>query len=239
MSFFPSSPDTPAEPLALVIDTATPGGGLALYHGGLLEERRWGSSLKAGARLVPDLDSMLRANRLAPADLELIILANGPGSFTGLRVGLATAKGLAFRHGIPLVPLDTLEVLARQAPLLSGEVAPVMPARRGELYTARYRRQEFFSQRLTDFQRLEEAAFLGTVAEDCLVIGPAVPALRALMQHGTRTVRLADEPANALSLDWLHRLGQDRFRLKGAEPASLLEPWYLQDFTPTPGKTRL
>jgi tRNA threonylcarbamoyl adenosine modification protein YeaZ len=192
-----------------------------------------------GSRLVPDLDAMLRAQGLKPGQLELIILANGPGSFTGLRVGLATAKGLAFRHGIPLVPLDTLEVLARQAPLLSGEVAAVMPARRGELYTARYRRQDFFCQRLTDFQRFTEQQFLDSVPEDCLVLGPAVGGLRALARGASRPVFLADDPANSLSLDWLNRLGQDRFRLKGGEDATLLEPWYLQDFTPTPGKTRL
>jgi tRNA threonylcarbamoyladenosine biosynthesis protein TsaB len=233
--FISETPDR----LALVIDTATPGGGLALHHNGLLEERRWGSGLKAGSRLVPDLDAMLKAQGLVPAQLELIILANGPGSFTGLRVGLATAKGLAFRHGIPLVPLDTLEILARQAPLLAGEVMPVMPARKGELYTALYRRQDFFCQRLTDFRCVTEEQFLVSVPSGCLVLGPAVAGLRTLARSAPQGVFLADEPCNSLSLDWLNRLGQDRFRLKGAEDAALLEPWYLQEFTPTPGKIRL
>ena len=225
--------------LALVIDTATPGGGLALHHNGLLEERSWGSALKAGSRLIPDLREMLANQGLAASDLELIILANGPGSFTGLRVGLASAKGLAFRHGIPLVPLNTLEVLAQQAPCLSGVVAPVVGARRGELYTALHRRQDFFCQRLQDFSRHSFDEFLETLPDDALVVGPAVHDLRAHARSAPRGVFLADDPANRLSLDWMNRLGQDRFRLKGAEYASLLEPWYLQEFTPTRGKSRL
>ena len=61
--FMSDSPDR----LALVIDTATPGGGLALHHAGLLEERRWGSGLKVGSRLIPDLDAMLNNQGRRPA----------------------------------------------------------------------------------------------------------------------------------------------------------------------------
>lgn len=91
------------------------------------------------AMLLPMISSMLQQAEIELSDISLITVAKGPGSFTGLRIGAATAKGLAFATGIPLVGVSTLLGLAYN---LKGEkrlVCPIMDARRSEVYTAIYR----------------------------------------------------------------------------------------------------
>ena len=78
---------------------------------------------------------VLGAGGSAPGDLDLIAVSAGPGRFTGLRVGMATAKGLAAATGIPVVPVSTLRALALSSGR-SGPVAPLIDARRGEVYAA-------------------------------------------------------------------------------------------------------
>ncbi len=225
--------------LALVLDSSGPQGGVALYRDGLLEERAWGEGRRSGSLLLPVIHELLQAAGLEAAAIELIVIANGPGSFTGLRVGLATAKGLAFAHGIPIVPLSTLDILAQQAPLLDGSVVSLMPARKGEVFRAEYRRQDFFCQRQSDYGCQVEEDLLASLPPETLVIGPPVAGLRQKAVRLDRGIRFADPPCNRLSLEWMNRMGQDRSRLEGDVDTASLEPWYLQEFQPTRGKIRL
>ena len=95
--------------------------------------------------LPPQAARMLAAARLAPANLDILVVGRGPGGFTGLRTGLALAKGLALGSGRPVLGLGTLEVLAAQ--ILASEpdpealAAPVIDARHGEVFTALYSRK--------------------------------------------------------------------------------------------------
>ncbi len=228
-----------ADRLVLVLDSSGAEGGAALYRGDLLEERCWGAQTRSGSRLAPVIQELLAIRDLVVNELELIVIANGPGSFTGLRVGLATAKGLAFAHGIPIVPLSTLDILAQQAPLLEGQLTAVMPSRRGELFRADYIRRDFFCQRQNDYHCQGEEDFLRSLAPETLVIGPPVAGLRELARRLNLGVRFADPPCNRLSLSWMNRMGLDRFRLEGEGDTAGLEPWYLQEFKPTRGKIRL
>jgi tRNA threonylcarbamoyladenosine biosynthesis protein TsaB len=88
-------------PVCLAIDTSTRQTGLALAVDGLLELRRFAPPRNAGQWLLPAVADMLEAYGLKAEQLDLIVLANGPGSFTGLRIGLASAKGLALGGGGP------------------------------------------------------------------------------------------------------------------------------------------
>ncbi len=116
--------------LILALDTATDTGSLALVED---EEPLWESSLEgAGAylsRLLPRLAALFAAAGRVPADLGAIGVSVGPGNFTGLRIGCATAKTLAWSLGCPLVPVPTLEVLAAQVPFQPRRIGVVRTPR--------------------------------------------------------------------------------------------------------------
>ena len=117
--------------------------------------------------LLPMVESILSAFSLKPHDIELFACAAGPGSFTGVRIGVATVKGLAFGSGRPAVGVSTLEALARNLDFGDTDaetrepkiICPVMDARRGQLYTARFVRRGGGLERLTPDRAIAYSEF--------------------------------------------------------------------------------
>ena len=89
--------------------------------------------------LLPKVESILKEAKLTPADIELFAVSNGPGSFTGVRIGCATVKGLTFGRNTPCVGVSTLEALAYNLKGSDGILCPVMNARRNQVYNALFR----------------------------------------------------------------------------------------------------
>jgi tRNA threonylcarbamoyladenosine biosynthesis protein TsaB len=122
----------------LALETSAERGGVALFDGEtLLGEADVAESERHAASLLVCLDDLLTRVGRELAGVDSIALAIGPGSFTGLRIGLATALGLTFGTSRTLVPVPTLAALATQAGV-SGLVAPLLDARRGEVYAGLY-----------------------------------------------------------------------------------------------------
>ena len=122
----------------LALDTTTPGGSCAVLRDDLvLCERAGDRDRPHDARLPRDLMEVLEDARVALDDIDVYAVATGPGSFTGLRIGIATMQGLAFSTGKPLIGVSGFDALARAAghvPL----VATWVDAWRGEVFAARY-----------------------------------------------------------------------------------------------------
>ena len=100
-------------------------------------------SLKNGLthseNLLPAIDNVLRALGVSARELGLVAVSVGPGSFTGVRIGVATAKGMAFAHDIPCAGVSTLEMLSMNCRGFAGTVCPVMDARRNQFYNALFK----------------------------------------------------------------------------------------------------
>jgi tRNA threonylcarbamoyladenosine biosynthesis protein TsaB len=124
--------------LILALETAVEHGGVALLEGEtLLGERELGAGQGQAGAVLAQLDALLREQGRALEDVGLIALSIGPGSFTGLRVGLATALGLAFGADLRIAPVPTLAALSLHA----GDAAcsaPLLDARRGQVYAGLY-----------------------------------------------------------------------------------------------------
>lgn len=88
--------------------------------------------------LLPIIDATLNAADVAVADIDFAAVSAGPGSFTGVRIGIATVKGICFTHGIPCIPVSTLDAIAQNMSGFPGHVCAVMDARRGQVYTATF-----------------------------------------------------------------------------------------------------
>ena len=130
--------------MKLIMDTATRTPILALAddEGGIDHERRWQSEHRHGEQLLERLDEMLKSAEATPRDIDAVICGLGPGSFTGLRIGLATAKVIAYTLSVPIVGVSTTEALGLAAVArdgLSDAVAVALPAGAVDRYVHRLR----------------------------------------------------------------------------------------------------
>lgn len=141
----------------LAIESSAKAASVALCQDGfLIAEARQNSGLTHSTTLLPLCCQVLENTGTALKDVELIACAQGPGSFTGLRIGLATAKGLAWPDGIPCMGVSTLEALAWNASAVKGILCCAMDARRSQIYNAL-----FESDGLGSLRRLTEDRAIG------------------------------------------------------------------------------
>ncbi|WNF36925.1 tRNA (adenosine(37)-N6)-threonylcarbamoyltransferase complex dimerization subunit type 1 TsaB [Bacillaceae bacterium IKA-2] len=123
----------------LAIDTSTFVMGIGLVDGDkVLGEIVTNFKKNHSIRLMPAIDALMKDAGVQPSELERIVVAHGPGSYTGVRIGVTTAKTLAWSLKIPLVGVSSLEVLAQNGRYYDGVVAPIIDARRGQVYTGLY-----------------------------------------------------------------------------------------------------
>jgi tRNA threonylcarbamoyladenosine biosynthesis protein TsaB len=119
----------------LAVETSTPTGAVALLEDGrVVAESRLSVEGTHGGRLLATIDGLLGAAGWTVRGLDGLAIAVGPGSFTGLRIGISTVKGLAFATGTPLVAVPTLPALAWSLPFAAYPLCPVLDARKGEVY---------------------------------------------------------------------------------------------------------
>ena len=151
----------------------------------LLAQSFQNSGLTHSATLMPMVSDLLKNTGLALQDMDVIAVAAGPGSFTGVRIGVAAAKGLAWPEDKPCAPCSTLESMAWQCAHVGGEICAAMDARRNQVYCARFRAEGGALIRLTE----DRAMGLGELAAE--VRAAAAP--QALVGDGAHLVRAALE----------------------------------------------
>ena len=162
----------------IVIDTSGPVCGTAV-----MDEQRVYSEFTAQNRnthsvnLMPMIEAALNAAGTELKDLDAVACVTGPGSFTGVRIGAATAKGLAHGAGLPCIPVDALEALSVSAGEFDGVTCPIQDARAGQVYGAAFRNGE----RLTEDAPLKLEEYLAAVealGQRFLFVGDGVPVHR-------------------------------------------------------------
>lgn len=197
----------------LALDTASEIASLAVHDGRrVLVEVAWLAGREHSTRLLPEVEHALGLAGLAPADLGGLAVARGPGSFTGVRVALSLAKGLAAALDLPIWGADTLDILAHAAGADRPAVRPAVHLGRGRLATARYelghRREEIRTvagAELAGLWRPDEV-LLGDLPDElpagAVALSPAVGLRRAavLAELAWQALERGD-PGDAAALD--------------------------------------
>jgi tRNA threonylcarbamoyladenosine biosynthesis protein TsaB len=216
--------------LLLALDTATDRGSLALLEDDqVLEEHFLETPGSFLVHLLPALDHLLaQAGRGLP-EVGAICVSQGPGNFTGLRLGLATAQGLALALGCLLAPVPTLEVLAAPWAGHPQPVMALMDAKRGEVYRGRFDCRGGFPEPLGEPERLAAADLAGNLHPPLLLTGPGLSAHEGLLAPVLPPgISLAPEAMRLPRAAWVGRLGR-RLLAQGLNVAPpQLTPLYLR-----------
>jgi tRNA threonylcarbamoyladenosine biosynthesis protein TsaB len=172
------------------------------------------------------IDQVLAESGTLKSSLEAIAVSKGPGSYTGLRIGVSAAKGLCFAIDVPLIAIPTLEVLAHQAVIENGCIIPMLDARRLEVYAAVFS-SDNNQIRETKAEVLDENSY-GDYLKRTKVcfIGDGVEKFKALCKH-KNAIFMNNKLPSAKQMGVLAEL---RYQKNNFEDVAYFEPYYLKDF---------
>ncbi|MBI1391071.1 MAG: tRNA (adenosine(37)-N6)-threonylcarbamoyltransferase complex dimerization subunit type 1 TsaB [bacterium] len=170
--------------LLIAIDTSTHTGAVALRdERGLIGQIAVNVKLTHSEGLMPAVDALLQRCGVTPRDLEAVGCCSGPGSFTGLRVGMATAQGLAAARGLPCAAIPALEALAWAVPFVGVPYCPISTARKGWLYARRYQWSGGAPEPLSDELYLTFDELIAKIHQPTLIYGPALAEHRVALRE--------------------------------------------------------
>ncbi|RZJ73989.1 tRNA (adenosine(37)-N6)-threonylcarbamoyltransferase complex dimerization subunit type 1 TsaB [Flavobacterium sp.] len=213
--------------LILNIETATKNCSVALAEDGktLASREISGPGYSHAEKLHVFIDEVIAEAGKKFSDLKAVAVSRGPGSYTGLRIGVSAAKGLCFALEIPLISVDTLQVLAAQAKVPDGLLIPMLDARRMEVYSAIFS-ADLNQIRETKAEIITEESFT-EISEKAYFLGDANDKCKPFLTR-----------ANFVFLDEMvfpsaketAALSFDKFQKSQFEDVAYFEPFYLKDF---------
>lgn len=212
----------------LSIETATSVCSVAIHSNGELISSAEVSEQGAHAqKLMPLIDQILKESNMDYSELDAIAVSEGPGSYTGLRIGVSTAKGLAYGLGKPLIGINTLQALASAIKVNPGEfILPVMDARRMEVY------YEVFDSSLNsliplDSEVLNEESFKNFLEQERVYfLGDALDKIKSVINHPNLVIL----ESISFSACHLGKLAYDKWVNKEFEDIAYFVPNYLKEF---------
>ena len=213
--------------MILAIDTATQSIGIALHDGSaLLAECTWQSGRHHTVELAPEIALVLRRVNRSASDLIAIAVASGPGSYTGLRIGMALAKGLALVHRLPLIGLSTFEIVAQAQPRRKEQMLVVIRAGRTRIGVCNYHWKRSAWQAAGEPRNTTWEEVVASLDEPVYVCGEIDGSAHSESEQYA-TITFASPPDSLRRPGWLAELAWQQVRGgKITDPASLV-PNYL------------
>jgi len=218
----------------LNIETATVNCSVSISKNGVLLNY---TNINTGAyshaeKLHPLITTLLEDSNLKFNDLSAIAVGKGPGSFTGLRIGISAAKGLCYALGIPLISIDTLYVLSQNVKIDNGFIIPLLDARRMEVYTAIY---TACYKQVTPIKAIvltEESFTEYLTKSQVYFVGDGVEKFKTICTHKNAYF---DKNIWPLAKNMV-QISYNKFKKSDTEDVAYFEPFYLKDFRITKSK---
>ena len=216
--------------MQLAIDTSTDTASVALVQDSeVLAELTWRSGQNHSVELLPHLAYLLNQAKLSLQATSGVIVARGPGSFNGLRVGVSTAKGLAFSLKIPIVGISTLEVEAYPHAGIGLPICPIFNAGRGEIATAIYHRQDNEWRQLTIEHITTVDILCAQITKETVFCGEFIPIIASQLREQLKDWAVIPTAASRLRrASFLAELGLGRLKAGDYDNPSTLQPIYLR-----------
>ncbi|NOY77499.1 MAG: tRNA (adenosine(37)-N6)-threonylcarbamoyltransferase complex dimerization subunit type 1 TsaB [Calditrichaeota bacterium] len=216
----------------LAIDTATETGSVAFLEDSCLQaEYRIRRKRIQSRKLVPVIQSLLADLEWDFSDISGVAVSIGPGSFTGLRIGLSVAKGIAFARGLPLTSVISLDALALSYAENPALVCPMIRFRKQDYYLAMYRWDGTKMERMSEYEVLDVKELNDFLVDGTTLTGDfseeEIDRLRDVVKKDVRLAHPLHRQSTAFQVGLL---GQENFRQGKVDSIDRVEPFYLRDF---------
>lgn len=218
---------------ALAIETSGRVGSIAVVdESGVLAEEQFPHGLQHAAQIIPIIDRLCRVHNWHPRDIERLYVSAGPGSFTGLRIGITLAKTLSLALGTKIVAVPTVRALVENAPEEAQHVIIVLDAKRGQIFTARFDRNEDDDRsvwREVEPAHLDDlASMLSRAPRPVYLLGEGIAHHQTVISGDDLGVKLTDQQAWRARASVVARIGTDLAQHgKFADPLTLT-PTYIR-----------
>ncbi|MDH7445349.1 tRNA (adenosine(37)-N6)-threonylcarbamoyltransferase complex dimerization subunit type 1 TsaB [Aquimarina sp. 2201CG14-23] len=212
----------------LCIETSTTNCSVALAKDNqiVVSKEDYDTKYSHAERLHQFIDNVINEAGISFKDLSAIAVSKGPGSYTGLRIGVSAAKGLCYGLDIPLISVPTLHALALQVRSTDGYIVPMIDARRMEVYSAVFS-NDHIQIRATEAEILSETSFEEYLQQNKVYfIGNGVAKFSEICTHSNAEFITKKLP----SAMEMVIVGYDKFLNRDYEDVSYFEPYYLKDF---------
>ncbi|WP_299271721.1 tRNA (adenosine(37)-N6)-threonylcarbamoyltransferase complex dimerization subunit type 1 TsaB [uncultured Psychroserpens sp.] len=172
------------------------------------------------------IDSVLKSAQMKRSDINAVAVSKGPGSYTGLRIGVSAAKGLSYALDVPLISVSTLQALAYQVKAVDAFIVPMLDARRLEVYSAVFD-SSYNAIRSIEAQILNEQSFSDYLSKGKVYfIGNGVEKTKKLISHPNAIFIEGKLP----SAGEMSALSYEKYKKSDIEDVAYFEPFYLKDF---------
>jgi tRNA threonylcarbamoyladenosine biosynthesis protein TsaB len=172
------------------------------------------------------IDNVVKSAKIKLSEIDAIAVSKGPGSYTGLRIGVSAANGLCFALDKPLISVSTLESLSHQVKIDNGFIVPMLDARRMEIYSAVFDAHHHQIREI-QAQILNKSSFLSYLETDKVYfIGNGVEKTKTIINHKNAVYTENKLP----SANELGKLAFEKYKKNDFENLAYFEPFYLKDF---------
>jgi|TARA_B110000914_G_scaffold198923_1_gene189636 tRNA threonylcarbamoyladenosine biosynthesis protein TsaB len=184
--------------------------------------------------LHPLIKEALLESKLTINQIDAIAVGKGPGSYTGLRIGVSAAKGLCFANDIPLISINSLKILAHTIPIDKGNIIPMIDARRMEVYSAIYD-ESFTLIRETKAEIIDKSSFIDELQNHTVYfLGDGAEKCQEIILH-KNAVFIKDAFPSAKEMV---KLSYEKHKVNNTENLAYFEPFYLKNFIATQEKKK-
>lgn len=225
----------------LGLETSTKICSVAISDGNkLLALKEEGGEYSHSEKLTIFIQDVLKDAGLKLADIDAVAVSKGPGSYTGLRIGVSVAKGLCYALDKPLIAVDTLQAMAKNPSLINEDsstlFSPMIDARRMEVYTAIYDKENNIVENITA-KIIDEHSFSESLKDNQIVFfGDGADKCREILGSNPNAI-FSDK--GLPSAKFINQIALEKFSKKEFEDVAYFEPYYLKDFVGTKAKKML
>jgi tRNA threonylcarbamoyladenosine biosynthesis protein TsaB len=217
----------PTMSLILNLETATKNCSVALAKNGttIACKEIAAQNFSHAEKLHVFITEILTENTIQFSDLNAIAVSQGPGSYTGLRIGVSSAKGLCYALNIPLISVDTLQLLAKQITIENGIILPMIDARRMEVFSAIYDKN--YNQIRTTQAEIIDATSYQEITETIHLVGDGIEKFKNTLTDEKFIFHTENVYPSAKEMS---ELSFQKFQKSNFEDVAYFEPFYLKDF---------